>query len=112
METYLFEKTNFVNRPVAQELKNKNIKLDCIALYRGVDLEPMGQIFADFQTHSNDDYQSEGSYWLACPMFQQVEDYLLLEKKPISYQGLENVTSYEELYQLKNDQLLNHLKSL
>lgn len=58
------------------KLKEKGFDEGCLAKYRGQDFQPVCQMYADFRYDKNSDIGDETNYWLACPTYSQVTDWL------------------------------------
>jgi hypothetical protein len=58
------------------KLKEKGFDEGCILQFRGEDTQPVCQMSYELNYEKNSDYNTEDDYWLSCPTYCQVSDWL------------------------------------
>ncbi len=59
------------------KLKEKGFDEGCILQFRGEDTQPVCQMGYELNYEKNSDYNNEDNYWLACPTYSQITDWLM-----------------------------------
>ena len=58
------------------KLKEKGFDEGCILQFRGEDTQPLCQMDYKLNYEKNSDYEDETNYWLVCPTYDQVCEWL------------------------------------
>ncbi len=58
------------------KLKEAGFDEGCIALFRGDSIQPVCQMDVNFRYDKNSEIGDETNYWLACPTYDQVVNWL------------------------------------
>lgn len=68
---------DLISKELAIKLKEIGFDEPCIAVFRGMDIQPVCQLDVDFNYSKNSEISTETHYWLSAPTYEQVKIWFL-----------------------------------